>query len=97
MLSLSDCGFKSCCCHYKTVLSKTNRIKGLVRNIQSLLPREAWIIIYKVFVGTHLDYGDVLFDQAFKASSHEKLGSIQYNSCVALTGKIRGTSKEELY
>ena len=81
----------------KTVLSKTNRTIGLLRKLQNLLPREALIIIYKAFVRPHLDYGDVLFDQAFNASFHEKLESIQYNACLALTGTIRGTSKEKLY
>ena len=62
--------------HYKTVLSKANRTIGLLRKHQSLLPREALIIIYKAFVRPHLDYGDVFFDQAFNASLNEKLESI---------------------
>ena len=78
-------------------INKTNKTIGLLRKLQNLLPREALITIYKAFVRPHLDYGDVLFDQAFNASSHEKLESIQYNACLALTGTIRGTSKEKLY
>ena len=80
--------------HYKTILSKTNRTIGLLRKLQSLLPRAALITIYKAFVRPH---GDVLYDQAFNASFHEKLESIQYNACFALTGAIRGTSKEKMY
>ena len=83
--------------HYNTVLSKTNRTIGLLRKLQNLLPREALISIYKAFVRPHLDYGDVLFDQAFNPSFHEKLESIQYNACLALTGTVRDTSKEKLY
>ena len=83
--------------HYKTILSKTNRTIGLLLKLQSLLPRAALITIYKAFVRPHLDYGDVLYDQAFNASFHEKLESIQYNACLALTGAIRGTSKEKIY
>ena len=30
-------------------------------------------------------------------SFHHKLESIQYNACLAITGAIRGTSKEKLY
>ena len=30
-------------------------------------------------------------------SFHHKLESVQYNPCLALTGAIRGTSKEKLY
>ena len=61
------------------------------------LSREALITIYKAFVRPHLDYSDFLFDQAFNASSHDKLESIQYNAWLSLTGTIRGTSKEKLY
>ena len=83
--------------HYKTVLSKTNRTIGLLRKLRNLLPREALITIYKAFVRPHLDYGDILFDEVFNASFQEKLESIQYNACLALTRTIRGTSKEKLY
>ena len=80
--------------HYETILSKTNRTIGLLRKLQSLLPRAALITIYKAFVRPHLDYGDVLYDKAFNTSFHEKLESIQYNACLALNVAIRGTSKE---
>ena len=30
-------------------------------------------------------------------SFHQKLEFIQYNACLAITGTIRGTSKEKLY
>ena len=45
----------------------------------------------------HLDYGDIIFDQAFNKSFHDNLESIQYNASLAITGAIRGTSKEKLY
>ena len=45
----------------------------------------------------HLDYGDIIYDQAYNASFHQKLDSIQYNAALAITGAIRGTSKEKLY
>ena len=83
--------------HNKTVLSKTNRTRELLCKLQYLLPQEALIIIYKAFVRPHLDYSDVLFDQAFNASSHEKLESTKYNACHSLTGTIRGTFEEKLY
>ena len=83
--------------HCKTILSETNRTLGRLRKIQSLLPRAALITIYKAFVRPHLDYGDVLYDQAFNVSFHEKLESTQYNACLALTGAILGTSKEKIY
>ena len=80
-----------------TILNKTNRTIGLLLKLQSLLPRAALITIYNAFVRPHLDYGDVIYDQAFNTSFHEKLESIKYNVCLALTGAIRGTSKEKIY
>ena len=83
--------------HYKTVLSKTNRTLELLHKLQNLLPIEAFITIYKAFVRPHVDYGDVLFHEAFSTSSHEKLEYIQDSACLALTGTVRGSSKEKLY
>ena len=83
--------------HCKTILDKTNKTIGLLHKLQSLLPRAALITIYKAFVRPHLDYGDVLYDQTFNASFHEKLESIQYNACLALTGAIKDTSKDKVY
>ena len=45
----------------------------------------------------HLDYGHVLYDQAFNSYFNAKMESIQYNACLAITGAIRGTSKEKIY
>ena len=39
----------------------------------------------------------MLYDQAYNISFHQKLESIQCNVCLAITGSIRGTSKEKLY
>ena len=44
-----------------------------------------------------LDYGDILYDQAYNISFHHKLESIQYNACLTITGAMRGTSKEKHY
>ena len=83
--------------HIKTILTKMNRTIGLLRKFQQVLPRPSLITIYKAFIRPHLDYGDVIFDQAFNNSFHQRLESIQYNTVLAITGAIRGTSKEKLY
>ena len=81
--------------HLISVQSRTNKTIGLLRKLQNTLPRQALITIYKAFVRPHLDYGDILYDQAYNASFHQKLEKIQYNACIAITGAIRGTSKEK--
>ena len=45
----------------------------------------------------HLDYGDIIYDKAYNSSFDQNLEKIQYNSVLAITGAIRGTSKENLY
>ena len=54
------------------------------------------LTVFKSFIRPHLDYGDIIYDQAY-ISFHQKLESIQYNSALAITGAIRGTSTEKLY
>ena len=75
------------------VLNKVNKAIGLLRKLQNLLSRSTLITIYKAFVRSHLDYGDILFDQTYKNSFNEKLELIQYNACLSLTGAIRSSSK----
>ena len=57
----------------------------------------ALLTIYKSFIRPHLDYSDIIYDQAYNLSFHQKLESIQYNTALALTGAIRGSSREKLY
>ena len=76
---------------------KIRKTLGLLRKLQNLLPRSALITVCKAFVRPYLDYGDILYDQAYNMSFHLKLESIQYNACLAITGAMRDTSKEKLY
>ena len=78
-------------------LCKINKTISLIRKLQNLLPRSALITFYKAFVRPHLDYGDILYGQAYNASFHQKFESLQYNACLAITGAIRGSSREKLY
>ena len=70
---------------------------GLICKLQNLLPRTALITLYKAFVAPHLDYGDNIYDQTHNVSFHQKLEFLQYNHCSAITGAIRGSSREKLY
>ena len=55
------------------------------------------ITICKTLFRSHLDYGDVIYDRAFKESFHQRLESIQYNAAIAISGTIRGISSEKLF
>ena len=82
--------------HLENVFNKTNKTIGLLRKLSNLLPRQALVTIYKAFVRPHLNYGDVLYGQAFNNSFHAKMESIQYNNSLTFTGAIRGTSREKI-
>ena len=83
--------------HWKSLPIKVNTTVALLPKFQNILPRSAWLTIYKCSVRTHLDYGDIIYDQAFNNSFHQKIESLQYNVALAITGAIRGTSREKNY
>ena len=83
--------------HLANESNKISKIIGLLRKSPNILPRPALLTIYKCFIRPHLDYGDIIYDQAYNLSFHQKLESIQYNASLALTGAIRGSSREKLY
>ena len=70
---------------------------GLLRKFQQICPRSSLLTIYKTFIRSRLDYADIIYDQAYNSAFHDKLESIQYNACLAITGAIRGTSTEKIY
>ena len=83
--------------HIKNLLTKVNKTIGLLRKLQNILPRGSLLTIFKSFVRPHLDYGDVIYDQSFNNTFHQKMESIQYNAALAITGAIRGFSGEKLH
>ena len=46
--------------HLKEKCSKFNKGVGVIRKLQSVLPRKSLLTIYKSFVRPHLDYGDII-------------------------------------
>ena len=83
--------------HLKSIINKINKTIGLLCKLHNTLPRLPLLTIYKSFLRPQLDYGDIIYNQAYNVSFHQKLESVQYNSALAITGAIRGTSTEKLY
>ena len=83
--------------HLKTIVNKINKTIGLLLKFQNFLPRKSLLTTYKSFIQPHLDYGDIIYDQTYNTSFHQRLESFQYNAALAITGTICGTSKENLY
>ena len=52
--------------------------------MQNILPRSALLTIYKSFIRPHLDYGDIIYEQAYNVSfinaSKTTTATVQYLS-----------------
>ena len=93
--------------HIKSVMSKTRNGIGLLRCLSKYLPRHTLNELYKLYVGPHLGYGDVIYHIPAKVCEFsqniilpnvmERLESVQYSDAFAVTGLWRGTSCEKLY
>ena len=83
--------------HLKNVQNKVNKKMWLLRKLQDTLPRPSLITIFKSFMRPHLDYRHIIYDKAYNTSFHQNIESIQYNAALAITGAVRGTSREKLY
>ena len=83
--------------HINEKIKKTTKDINVIRKMNLPLPRSSPLTIYKSFVRPHLDYGDGIYDQPNNSSLSDKIESVQYNAVLAITGAIRGTSKEKLY
>ena len=84
----------------------SRKIKKLLNNptllsnnipLKTVYFRNTLLTIYKTFIRRWSDYADIIYDQAYNSAFHDKLESIQYNACLAITGTIRGTSTEKMY
>ena len=83
--------------HLKSMFKKISKTVGVLWKFQGVLSRTSLITIFKSFARPHLDYGDIIYDQTFNESFHQRIESIQYNTAIATTGAIRDTSSEKLY
>ena len=83
--------------HIQNVLNKVSKTTELLRKLQKILPRPPLITIYKSFIRSHLDSGDIIYDQAYNVSFYQKIESIQYNAALAIAGTIRGATRDKLY
>ena len=81
----------------KVITTKVNQAIGLLQKLQKTLLRLVLITKYKAFVRSHLDYGDMIYDEAYNGTFHQIVESIQHNACLALSGAIRDSLRKKLY
>ena len=83
--------------HLNEKISKANKGIGLLKQVSHILPRKSSLAIYKAFIRPHLDYADVIYDQPHNESFCNRIESVQYNAALAITGAIRGSSRDRVY
>lgn len=64
--------------------------------MQYVLPRPSLVTVYKLFVRPLLDYVNIIYNHVYNNSFHQKMETVQYNTALAITGAIRGSSMEKL-
>ena len=70
--------------HIKNILTKVNKTIGLLPKLQNILPRGSLLATSTSFVRPHLDYGDVIYDQSYNSTFHQKMESIQCNAALTI-------------
>ena len=83
--------------HLKNVQNKANKTIGLLCKLQNTLPRTSLITIFRSVIRLLPYYGDIIYDRGYNTSFHQNIELIQYNAALAITGTVRGSSREKLY
>ena len=83
--------------HLDEKICKAQRGISLIKRLQCDLSRKTLLNIYKAYIRPHLDYGDIIYDKPNVQNFINRVESVQYNAALAITGAIRGTSKERIY
>ena len=60
---------------------------GLLHKSQTLLPRVPLKTIYKSFIRSHLDYGDMIYSQTFNMLFQQKMKTAKYKAVLAIKSK----------
>ena len=64
--------------------------------LEAIMRMAALLTIYNSFLRPHLDYGYVIYDRTFNDRTFQNK-SVQCNAALAITGAIRGSSREKHY
>ena len=97
----SKLSFKS---HINEACSKAKKGVGVIKFMSKYAPRKSLEQIYKSYVRSQIEYGDVIFHEPpnnpFSFDISDKmlqLEKIQYSAALAVSGAWKGTSKSKLY
>ena len=77
-------------------INKTLNRTSLLPKLSTLLPRKSLINIYKLFIRSHLDYGDIIYDHPVNEFHFNKEESVQCKAVLTVTGAIQESSRGKL-
>ena len=83
--------------HIENKINKCNKIIGIMKRLYLILSRKSLVTIYKSFIRPNLDYADIIFGKPFNESFKRKIQKVQYKAAFAITGAIKGISRDTLY
>ena len=84
-------------CHLSEKIYKANKGIVIIKRLYNFLPRATLFNIYKTLVRSRLDDRDVIYDNPSNETFCQMIESVQHNADLAITGAIRGSSREKLY
>ena len=70
--------------HINEKIAKANTGTGIIHKPACVLPRESLIIMYKLFGGTNIDYGHIIYDQPNNDSFCNMIERVQYNAALVM-------------
>ena len=93
--------------HIKEAIKNANKGIGIMKFMSKFVPRSTLETMYKAYVRSQLEYGDVIYHRPPLVGNHlsiydlnetmTKVESVQYRAALATTGAWKGTNKEKLY
>ena len=81
--------------HFHNELAKVNKTICHLGKLRNLSTKTTLITICKAFIRPHMDYGEVLYDQAFNNSFKEKLELIECEACSSINRSNKGYIKRK--
>ena len=83
--------------HIEQKITKCNKITRLMKKLAQFLFRKSLLTIYKSFIRSNLDYGDISYDKPLNKFFKKKIESVRYNAALITTGAIKGTFCDKIY
>ena len=62
--------------HLKKRTKQGKQNYWIMQTLQAFLLRQSLVTVYKALIRPHLDYGDIIYDQTYNNSFHQKMESI---------------------